>query len=196
VAEEAATDPPATLSEAPQEQALAELALYDAGMEFAQFLDEAERRRDTWHANYEAGAPPAQLVQQARRLGDGWRLLVVAEDWCGDSANTIPYLARLVDEVPGFSMRVVRSEAGQSVMDRHPTPDGRGATPTVLILDAQGRERGAWVERPSALQSWFLNGAERLEEEDLYARKYAWYDWDKGESTVREIVELISSAAP
>ena len=171
------------------------LALYHEGITFADFLEGAESRRDTWHDNYAAATVPADLLARARALPGAWRMLVVAEDWCGDSANTIPYLARLVDEVDGLDMRIVDSEVGRSVMEAHPTPDGRAATPTVVLLDAAGDEAGCFVERPATLQEWFLAQEDALDEDDLYKQKYAWYDEDAGHTTIADVVEMVEAAA-
>lgn len=169
--------------------------LYTGGITFEAFLSSADRRVETWNANYSGAAIPSEVLDRARSIPGTWRVLAVAEDWCGDSANTIPYLAKLIDEVEGFEMRVVNSTAGRAVMDAHPTPDGRGATPTVVVLDGEGNDVGCWVERPAALQDWFLAAEGTVEDEQLYERKYAWYDWDVGNSTVSEIVSVIEAAA-
>ena len=92
-------------------------------------------------------------------------------------------------------MRVVNSTVGKSVMEAHRTPDGRAATPTVLLLNENFEEVGCFVERPSALQAWFLENKPKLEEDDLYDQKYAWYDEDRGAQTVGEIVGLMESAS-
>ncbi len=169
--------------------------LYEGGIPFDEFLDAAHRRRDTWHANYREGTVAADVLERARAIGGTWRILAVAEDWCGDSANTIPYIARLVEAVDGLEMRVVNSTMGRSVMEAHRTPDGRASTPTVLLLNEHFEEVGCFVERPSALQAWFLENESKLEEDDLYDQKYAWYDEDRGAQTVGEIVEIMESAA-
>ncbi len=169
-------------------------ALYEQGLAFDDFLAQAERRRKTWHGNYERGLVPDSLLDRARALDGDWRLLVVAEDWCGDSANTIPYVARLVESVSGLAMRVIDSEVGRQVMEDHPTSDGRAATPTVILLNAEFREAGCWVERPSTLQRWFQENEGMLEEDELYEQKYDWYDRDAGHETVREIVEMVEAA--
>ncbi len=168
-------------------------AVYEEGITFAQFLESTEQRREIWLSNYERATVPFDVLDRTRAIPGEWRLLVVAEDWCGDSAHTIPYLARLVDEVSGLEMRVVNSETGAAITDAHRTPDDRGATPTVVILDAQGRDVGCWVERPAALQDWFLEEDDRSRER--LDRKYAWYNWDVGESTVAEVANVIAAAA-
>src|SRR5688500_621170 len=73
---------------------------YAKGITFAAFLDKTESRRAQWHANYNDAAVTADMVTRMRALPGRRRLLVVAEDWCGDSVNTIPYLARLIDGAP------------------------------------------------------------------------------------------------
>lgn len=169
--------------------------LWSEATPFEPFLAGAERRVDTWHANWERSRVPGDLLARASAVAGSWRLLVVAEDWCGDSANTVPYLARLAAEVPGLELRVVDSDVGRGVMDRHPTPDGRAATPTVVILAEDGSEAGCWVERPSELQRWWIDNPEGLDRDAQLEAKYAWYDEDAGESTMREVVERLEAAA-
>ena len=101
----------------------------------------------------------------------------------------------LVAEVASLSMRVIDKEQGKLLLRSRLTPDYRAATPTVILLDASGRDVGCWVERPSELQTWFQEHKRTLEHDDLYGQKYEWYEKDAGQSTLREIVELLEAAA-
>ena len=116
------------------------------------------------------------------------RLLIVAFDRCSDSVGTIPYIAALVEAVDGLEMRIIPPAAGRPIMEAHRTPDGRPATPTVLLLDGEWEPVGAWVERPSELQAWYIENPEGLSHDARYDGKMEWYEGDAGESTVREIV--------
>jgi hypothetical protein len=168
-------------------------SLYNRGRTFTEFLAAAERRRDTWVRNAAWGKVEAEQLARARQLTQSWRILVVAEDWCGDSANTIPYLATFADSTGGkLELRIVNSTDGKWVMEGHRTHDGRAATPTVIILAADGSEAGCWVERPSEIATWMRENQGKVN--DLMDRKYAWYDEDRGKSTVREILDLIEHA--
>lgn len=169
-------------------------ALYKQGKTYVEFRDTAKKRTRAWKEHYATAHVPDALRTRVRSVPGQWRLLVVAEDWCGDSANTIPYVARLVDVADNLDMRIVDSEAGRAIMEAHRTPDGRAATPTVILLTADFREAGCWVERPAKLQAWVLENERKLEEGELLARKYAWYDADKGQETLAEIVRMIESA--
>lgn len=168
--------------------------LYRGGVAFDQFLESADERREGWLRNYENGDPSEMALERARGIGAPARLLVVAEDWCGDSVNTIPYLARLVEAVQGLEMRIINSDIGADLMRHRPTPDGRPATPTVIALDSDYREIGSWVERPGSLQEWFLANEDELPRQELYGRKYAWYAEDAGSETVSDITALLERA--
>ena len=170
-------------------------ALFDKGVAYRDFLDAARSRRDEWLERTKAATVDDEAVTRVQRLGTRRRLLVVAEDWCGDSANTLPYLARLVELAPDvLDMRIVDSSAGRPVMEAHKTPDGRAATPTIVVLDEAGTFLAAWVERPSVLQKWYLEKENELSRSDLLDQKYKWYKEDRGKSTIREIVELLVTA--
>jgi hypothetical protein len=169
--------------------------LYLRGRTFAAFLAVAKSRRETWLANYASAARSDEWLSRARAVPGRWRLLVVAEDWCGDSANTIPYLAQLSDSVPSLELRIVNARDGRWVMESHRTPDSRAATPTVVLLDSTGSEAGCFVERPAALRQWLVANRPRLSEAGVRRSRDEWRRKDAGQSTVREMVELLESAA-
>ena len=180
-----------------QEPPLPAGELWDGALTFPDFLEGANRRVEAWRGNYEAGPGLSpEVLASARQIPGSWRLLVVAEDYCGDSANTVPYVAGLADELDNLEIRIVNSRTGRGVMEAFPTPDGRGATPTMVLLDDGGRPVGCLVEQPRPLQEWWLSEAKEIEDDQArYDEKYAWYARDAGRSTTSEIVEIMAGAA-
>lgn len=171
-------------------------ALWRSADPFPVFLDGVSRRADEWRQNFAASrVDPPELLGRVLAAGGAWRLLVVAEDWCGDSVNTVPWMARLAEQAPNLELAVTDKARGMAALEAHRSPDGRAATPTAVLLDEAWRERGCWVERPEALQTWFLEREGRVPRDELYARKSAWYAEDQGRETLREIVERIEAAA-
>lgn len=188
-----AVDPRQALSVPAADSTLA--ALYASGKDYRVFLEEARARRAQWVQNTAAAVVAPDVLAAAAAIPGRWRILVSAIDGCSDSVNTIPYLARLVELVPSLEMRIVLPDAGKPFMESHRTPDGRAATPTVVILDEAGNDRGCWVERPALLQTKAITarGAGLM---DQFAReKQGWYDADAGASTVREVVAVLQAAA-
>ncbi|HSM07192.1 MAG TPA: thioredoxin family protein [Longimicrobiales bacterium] len=170
--------------------------LWAQGVPFSTFLAEADRRVETWEGNWDRGREiSAETLAAGRAIPGSWRLLVVAEDYCGDSANTVPYVARLAEALDNLEVRIVDSSEGRGVMEAYRTPDGRGATPTMVLLDASGAEAGCLVEQPQPLQQWWLGDARDVDEDERFERKYAWYDEDAGASTTAEVVEMMAGAA-
>lgn len=168
--------------------------LFQQGVTYEAFVEAADRRVDEWRENTARARVSPELLDRASEVAGDWRILAVAEDWCGDSAAQLPYVAHLAARLPNLELRIVDSEVGRAVMDARPTPDGRGATPTFVILDDTGQEQGCFVERPHELQEWFLANPDDLEENALYRAKYAWYDEDAGQSTLQEIIQALESA--
>ena len=169
--------------------------VWTGAVTYPDFLESADARRELWATNTEGARVPEDLRRRAAALPGSWRILVVAEDWCGDSAHTLPYVAELAGALPSVELRVVGSREGRGVMAAHPTLDGRIATPTYVLLDDDFEDRGCLSERPPGLQEEFLAREDTLPEDDLYDWKYAWYEADAGRSTMEEIVRVMEAAA-
>lgn len=188
-----------TLACAPAHAAAADSleVVYQRGKTYQAFLAAADSRREMWLRNSAKGKVDAEALRLGRSLGAGWRLLVVLEDACGDSANTIPYVASLVDSLGGaVEMRLVTSTEGRWIMERHRTWDGRAATPTVVLLAPEGTMAGCWVERPGPLATWERAESSKLSQQEFVRQKFAWYDRDGGAATQREVVAMIARAGP
>ncbi|HUG27325.1 MAG TPA: thioredoxin family protein [Gemmatimonadales bacterium] len=170
-------------------------ALYDAGVEWAAFLEGVRARRQTWQNNYAAASVDASIVERLERVLGRWRFLVVAVDACGDSAHTIPYLARLVEASDRLELRVVSPVDGAWVMESHRTADGRAATPTVVLLDDLGAERGCWVERPYALRQVLEEQRAGTIPGSFIEVITAWRREDQGRSTFEDMTALLEAAA-
>ena len=172
------------------------VALYERGVPFAAFLERAQSHRTEWIGNFQRAKVDVDTLARAHALPERRRILVVAEDWCADSLNTVPYLGKLVDAAADrLELRVVDSTVGKPVMDANRTADGRAATPTIVILAADGKPAGAWVERPSVLQKWYAEQKPALAREELLERKAKWYADDGGKSTVAEILTILERSA-
>jgi hypothetical protein len=162
-------------------------ALYAGGVAFAPFVEYAERLKEEWEEKFAHATIDEGSIARAKALKGTWRLLVVAEDRCHDSLETVPYLAKLAESSPDtLALRIVGRREGAAVMEAHRTPDGRGATPTIVVLDAAGAVKGTIVERPAALWEHSKTHGSRSDRLD-------WYREDKGRHAVAEILDIIES---
>lgn len=161
--------------------------LWTDGLSFADFIEASDpKHRGLWEGIYKiARLPP--WVSSAVPAGTRRRLLVIAEDWCGDASNTVPIVTRLAEALPGFEVRIVLRDQHPELMDRYLT-DGSRSIPIVIALDEEGRELGHWGPRPAVLQAWVMANRTLMPKAELYPKVRQWYARDRGESTVREVL--------
>ena len=168
-------------------------ALYGKGLTFAAFVESAGSRADSWRRKSIDAAIGEDSIARVRALPAQRRMLVIAEATCSDSVATLPYLAKLVEQSQGkLDLRVVNSTTGRAVMEAHRTPDGRAATPTIVVLGVDGEIVGAWSERPAALQTWYIDQKSVLSRAELMAQKTNWYAEDGGKSAIAEVVAILA----
>ena len=169
-------------------------ATFEKGQTWTDFYSAIERRREVWERSWTSTQIPDALISRARGAGK-LRILVITEYGCSDSANSVPVLARIVEAAPNLEMRLVNAATGRQWMERYRTPDGRTATPTVLVLDDEFRIRSAWIEQPKELQAFWLPIIASKESSARFGEKMAWYTKDEGRAIMRELVEAIEAAA-
>lgn len=96
-----------------------------------------------------------ELTDEQRRLfaGDPVKILVLTEDFCGDSAQLIPPVARLARESDDVEVRVLRRDENRDLAAGYRRKDGYQAIPVFIVLGADGQERGFVIERPQIAYS-------------------------------------------
>jgi Thioredoxin len=148
-----------------------------------------------WQGLYNLARIPSWAIESVPP-GVVRRFLVIAEDWCGDASNTVPVIAKLVEAIPGLELRVIQRDAYPQVMDRYLT-NGARSIPIVIALDESFQEIGHWGPRPTELQAWVMANRATLPKEELYPQVRKWYARDRGETTIREVLEAAGiSGAP
>lgn len=171
------------------------LPLHQSGQSFPDFLAAAKARREGWLRMADSAVVSEALVARARAVGGTWHIMVIAIDSCGDSMNSVPYVAKLASQVPGLDLRIVLPTAGKAVQERFRSMDGRATTPTFILLDETGRDRGCITELPKGIRGWATNSrAAKLPSDSLRAGINAFYVQNKGESIVTETIEMMEAA--
>jgi thioredoxin family protein len=169
------------------------LAVFDQAPDWSRFFAGVRQQRQRWRATAARATVPPALAGRMKQASADLRLLLVAQDWCLDSANIAPYVARLASsaDVP---VRVADRTSGKAVMNLYRTRDGRTVTPLVVLIRGD-RVVAAWVERPAPLQHDFETMATDPEARGRFENRQAWYDADAGRTTMTEIVELAERTA-
>lgn len=161
----------------------------------AEFIDRAEANQELWAAVARRARVAEEIIHRLGKLPAPRYLLALSEDWCGDAVNTLPFVARLTEEVPQLEFRVLERDSNLDLMDAHLSGTSR-AIPVVIVLDEHYRELGWWGSRPEPLQRWVMSEeAQRLEKEDRYREVRRWYARDQGRTALEEIARLLERTA-
>jgi hypothetical protein len=139
-------------------------AQWKAGSEPAAYFDSLSNYRHlvlSLYRDVTVGPDERAAVADALAAAGGranTRILVVTEDWCGDSACTLPYIARLAEDV-GVAMRIFRQSAFPELkewfvaraIDHIPAVSvvARAEASTAEASGVVRRELTHWVERPA-----------------------------------------------
>lgn len=164
-----------------------------AGESFAQFLERPKKNNDLWNMLYKRAKVSDEIAARVAEIWHPWHLLVLSEDWCGDSLNTLPVVARLTEATPLIDMRIIGRDANLDIMSSHLTGASR-SIPVIMVLDDDFNEHGWWGPRPGPLQTWVMERGLALPKDERYREVRTWYARDHGETALNELLEIIAKA--
>lgn len=162
---------------------------YD-GATFAEVIRRPKENAVLWDALFKRSSISQDVAARLKNTRGQWHLLVLNEDWCGDSVNILPYVARLADSHPGIELRVLGRDDNPDLMNSHLTGTSK-SIPVVIVYDECFNEIGWWGPRPRELQRWVINEGLALPKPDRYRHIRTWYARDRGASIVSEILSII-----
>jgi hypothetical protein len=135
--------------------------------------------------------PGEEITAAVRALPGGQLWGVLSEVWCGDSAQIIPYLARIAALRKDITFRVMVRDENPDVMDRYLT-DGKRCIPKLIVWDAEGEELITWGPRPAGAHGVVGEAlAAGLPKNERLERLHLWYGRDRGKGIEGEIAALL-----
>jgi len=161
-----------------------------AGSTFQDLLDRRKDNSELWNSIYRRAVLEPEAVERVKQIEHRFHLLILNEDWCGDSVNILPYVARLAESTDHLELRILGRDANRDLMDSHLTGGSR-SIPVVIVYDADFQEKGWWGPRPGPLQRWVVEEGLALPKPDRYPLIRGWYARDKGKTIVAEILSII-----
>ena len=133
------------------------------------------------------------FVDALARVRGTYQILVITEGWCGDAAQIVPLLPKIVSAYPdNFELRFVLRDQHHELIDAHLTNGGR-AIPAVLVIDETGALVFKWGPRPQVLQNLLKSWKQETADMKIIAELlHGWYAKDKTLSTQQELQEAFS----
>jgi len=119
--------------------------------------------------------------------------LVITEDWCGDSAQNIPYFyeyARLNDKI---TFQIILRDDNLESLESYFTSGNPKSIPKVVGFDEKGNEIFIWGARPKIAQDLVMQWkAEGFTKDEFNQKLHLWYGRNKGKELENEMIELLS----
>ena len=134
---------------------------------------------------------PSEEIKSVITNSDRQIWLVITEDWCGDSAQNLPAIAKIASLNNKIELKIVLRDSNLDLMDMYLT-DGKRSIPKLIAFDEQLNEIFIWGPRPKKAQEYFDNLKEQgLAKEDIIKEIHSWYAKDKCQSLENEFIELL-----
>lgn len=135
------------------------------GLTLDQFVDGMTRKAEDMRRRLaEVTLTPAEKRMLAGAHGAA-HVLVMTEDWCGDSLMNVPILVRIVETIPGMDLRIFIRHEWEDLRLSYEERNVR-TIPVFTFFDEGFNEIGTWVERPQAAHQWRKEWLARHPERD------------------------------
>ena len=120
--------------------------------------------------------------------------MVITEDWCGDSAQNLPYIVKIAELNPLINLRILLRDQNLDVMDLYLTSGKARSIPKLVAFDENGNELFQWGPRPKAAQEVVDQAIKNgLDKNEYLEKLHLWYSEDKGRTLEKEFSILLSN---
>lgn len=140
----------------------------------------------------------AKLSEEQSRhfkdLNEEQTWLVITEPWCGDAAQSLPFLNKFAEIAENIDLKIVLRDENPELMDAYLT-NGSRSIPKLIILDKNLQLINHWGPRSKAATKVVNNYIQEFGQIDdqLKTELQVWYNLNKGEAILQEIQELTVS---
>jgi len=126
-------------------------ARFDQGLTYDAFKAQMTRNRERLEDNEKRVDLAKENVAAFRALPRPVKVVVLAEDWCGDVIANLPVLGRLAQESGKLDVRVFLRDQNDDIMQRYLNKGQFKSIPVFVFFDEDFRELGHWIERPASV---------------------------------------------
>jgi thiol-disulfide isomerase/thioredoxin len=126
-------------------------ARFDQGLTYEAYKDQMTRNRDRLEENERRVELNKEDLAAFRALPRPVKVVVLAEDWCGDVIANLPVLGRLAQESGKLDVRIFLRDQNDDIMQRYLNKGQFKSIPVFVFFDDAFRELGHWIERPASV---------------------------------------------
>lgn len=134
-----------------------------------------------------------ELKEKLKKTDRDMVWLIINEGWCGDGAQTLPFINKMTEETDKIDLKVILRDQNLAVMDQFLTNGARSVPKLIAIDKDSGEVLGTWGPRPFEANELYWQGKN---DPDITNKKavenlHHWYAKDKGKSIQKEFLKLL-----
>ena len=138
--------------------------------------------------------PGKEIKGEVSKIRDVEVWMVITENWCGDSAQNLPYLAKIASLSRNIDFKILLRDSNLDIMDNYLT-NGTRSIPKLVAFDEEGIELFRWGARPKEAQQLVDDlKAGGFDKKYFMEKLHLWYAQNKGKEIESEILSLIKSS--
>jgi hypothetical protein len=124
---------------------------FDQGLTYEQFKAQMTRNRERLEENEHRVEFGTEDLAAFRALPRPVKVVVLAEDWCGDVIANLPVLGRLAKDSGKLDVRIFLRDQNDDIMQGYLNKGLFKSIPVFVFFDEDFRELGHWIERPASV---------------------------------------------
>lgn len=122
--------------------------------------------------------------------------LFITDDWCVDSAYSLPLIRWGSEQRPDITLRILLKDDHPDIMEQYLT-NGKRSIPKFVGLDAEGKDTFVWGPQPEAIRlirkELMDSGAEGRIVSSTTVDWYAEEGWLEVQSELTEVLQNASA---
>lgn len=136
--------------------------------------------------------PAEELIKLLDDISEPQLWMVITENWCGDSAQSLPYIASMAAHNSLIDLEIMLRDTNPDIMDLYLT-NGTRSIPILVAFNSAGNELFRWGPRPQyAINMINQYKADGLEKSEWTEKLHLWYARNKGSEIEKEFIDLFN----
>jgi hypothetical protein len=120
--------------------------------------------------------------------------MVLTEDWCGDSAQNLPYIVKIAECNPKINLRILFRDQNTDIIDLYLTDGKTRSIPKLVVFNEKGDELFQWGPRPKEARELVTKlKSEGFSKEDYISQLHLWYGRNRGKNLEDEFIQIIEA---
>lgn len=151
------------------------------------------QRMNRWNKTAKVSVKMASLIESIREP-QIW--LLITEAWCGDGAQSIPYMAKLAELNPKIRLRIIMRDEYPEIMDAYLTNGARSIPKLVAYTGDLKVELFTWGPKPLYLMNRhkeYKHDSKGLSYAGFLEEIHLWYAKNKNHDLESELFPLIQA---